>query len=98
MRILRSILPTKKKLNLLQKKLNLPPLENLEHPDKKLNSLGIILIPWKTLRLRKNISIPHPKKFQSTRKTSFSNPEKSLPSWKSLNPYTWKILNLSKNP
>ena len=46
MRILRSILPPpKKKLNLLQKKLHLPLLENLEHPDKKLNSLGIILIP-----------------------------------------------------
>ena len=35
-----------KKLNLLQKKnLTSHPLENLEHPDKKLNSLGIILIP-----------------------------------------------------
>ena len=28
----------------------------------------------------------------------FNNPEKSQPSWKSLNPYTWKNLNLSKNP
>ena len=82
MRILRSILPPpKKKIEPPpEKKLNLPPLENLEHPDKKHNSLGIILIPEKTLGLRKNISIPPPKKFQSTRKTSFSNPEKSLPS------------------
>ena len=43
--ILRCILPLKK-LNLIQKKkLTSHPLENLEHPDKKLNSLGIILIP-----------------------------------------------------
>ena len=35
-----------KKLNLLHKKtLTFYPLENLELPDKKLNSLGIILIP-----------------------------------------------------
>ena len=27
-----------------------------------------------------------------------NNPEKAQPSWKRLNPYTWKILNLSKNP
>ena len=35
--LLRCILP---KINLLP-----TPLKNLEHPDKKLNSLGIILIP-----------------------------------------------------
>ena len=35
--------------------------ENLEHPDKKLNSLGIILISEKTLSLWKNISLPPPK-------------------------------------
>ena len=45
MRILRSIFPRKKIEPPPEKKLNLPPLENLEHPDKKLNSLGIILIP-----------------------------------------------------
>ena len=47
MLILRCILsPPKKKLNLLQKKkLTYHPLENHKHPDKKLNSLGIILIP-----------------------------------------------------
>ena len=28
-----------------EKKLTSHPLENLEHPDKKINSLGIILIP-----------------------------------------------------
>ena len=50
--IFRSILPPpKKKIEPPpEKKLNLPPLENLEHPDKKLNSLGIILIPWKNLK------------------------------------------------
>ena len=38
------------KLNLLQKKITSHPLENLEHPDKKLNSLGIILIPWENIK------------------------------------------------
>ena len=81
MLILKCILPPprKKKLNLFQKiKLTSYPLENLEHPDKKLNSLGIILIPWKTFSLWKNISIPPQKKFQSTRKTSLSTTQKSL--------------------
>ena len=48
MLILRYILspPPKKKLNLLQKKnLTSHLMENLKHPDKKLISLGIILIP-----------------------------------------------------
>ena len=50
--ILRSILPPpKKNWTSSRKKLNLPPLGNLEHPDKKLNSLGIILIPWKNLKV-----------------------------------------------
>ena len=41
MLILRCILPPKK-LNYLQKKVNPPPpTKNLEHPDKKLKSLGI---------------------------------------------------------
>ena len=44
--------PPQKKLNFLQKKkLTAHPLENLEHPDKELKSLGIILIPWKNLKL-----------------------------------------------
>ena len=44
---LRCILPPPKK-NLIfsrKKKLTSHPLENLEHPDKERNSLGIILIP-----------------------------------------------------
>ena len=43
MLILRCIFP--KQINLLQKKLTSHSLKNLKHPDKKLNSLGIILIP-----------------------------------------------------
>ena len=43
-----------------EKNLTSHPLENLEHPDKKLNSLEIILITWKNLSLWKNISIPPP--------------------------------------
>ena len=87
MRILRSILPPSKKIKPPpEKKLNLPPLENLEHPDKKLNSLGIILIPWKNLKTSEKYQHAPSKKFQSTRKTSFSNPEKSLPSWKKPQP------------
>ena len=73
--------PPKKKITIEpppEKKLNLPPLGNLEHPDKKLNSLGIILIPGKNLKPLENISIPIPKKFQSTRKTSFSTTQKRL--------------------
>ena len=47
MLILRCILPPPKKKieSSPEKKIDLPPLENLEHPDKELNSLGIILIP-----------------------------------------------------
>ena len=37
-------------------KLNLQPLKNLEHPDKKLNSLGIILIPLKKTKASGKIS------------------------------------------
>ena len=44
MLILRCIHPSKKR-NHLQKKINLHPLITLERPDKKLYSLGIILIP-----------------------------------------------------
>ena len=40
-----SALHLEQQINLLQKKITSHPLENLEHPDKKLNSLGIILIP-----------------------------------------------------
>ena len=40
MLILRCILPPKK-LNYFQKKINPYHLKNLEHPDKKLKSLGI---------------------------------------------------------
>ena len=45
--ILRCVLPPpKKKVELpLEKNLTSHPMENLEYPDKKLNSLGIILIP-----------------------------------------------------
>ena len=43
MLILRCILPPSQKMNYLQKKVNPPShhLKNLEHPDKKLKSLGI---------------------------------------------------------
>ena len=48
------------------------PLENFEHPDKKLNSLGIILIPWENLNpTEKYQPSPSKKKSQSTSKTSF---------------------------
>ena len=71
--------PPQKKLNLPQKKnLTSHPLENLEHPDKKLNSLGIILIPCKNLKPLKKYKHSPSKKFQSTRKTSFSTTQKSL--------------------
>ena len=71
MLILRCMLPPPPKKN--------EPLpENLEYPDKKLNSLGIINPLKKTLSLWKIISIPPPKKFQSTRKTSLSTTQKSL--------------------
>ena len=46
MLILRCILPPPPKIEPPpEKKLTSHPLENLEHPDKELNSLGIILIP-----------------------------------------------------
>ena len=40
-----------------ENKLTHHPLKNVEHPDKKLTSLRIILIPWETLSLSKNISL-----------------------------------------
>ena len=48
MLILRCILPPpppQKKIEPPIEKKNFPPLENLEHPDRKLNSVGIILTP-----------------------------------------------------
>ena len=45
MLILKCILPPQKIEPPPEKNLTSHPLENLEHPDKKLNSLGIILIP-----------------------------------------------------
>ena len=99
MLILRCIL-SPEKLNLIQKKyLTSHLLENLEHPDKKLNSLGIILILWKNLKpLEKYQHSPSKKILIYKKNVIFNNPEKCQPSWKSLNPYTWKIFNLSKNP
>ena len=43
-----------------EKKLTHHPLKNLEHPDKKLKSLGIILILWETLNSLKVTSCPTP--------------------------------------
>ena len=65
-----------------RKKIAFHPLENLEHSDKKLNSLGIILIPWENLKPIKKYQPSPSKKSQSTRKTSFivkvSTTQKSL--------------------
>ena len=65
-----------------RKNLTSHPLENLEHPDKKLNSLGIILIPWENLKPIEKYQPSPPKKSQSTRKTYFivkvSTTQKSL--------------------
>ena len=44
------------------KKLNLPPLKILEHPDKKLNSPGIILSPWDNLKLLEKYQPPSSQK------------------------------------
>ena len=57
MLILRYIL---KKKTFFRKKLDLPPLKNLEHPDKNLNSLGIILIPRENLKLLGKYQPPSP--------------------------------------
>ena len=65
-----------------RKKIGSHTLENLEHPDKKLNSLGIILIPWWNLKPIEKYQPSPSKKSQSTRKTSFivkvSTTQKSL--------------------
>ena len=87
-----------------EKNLTSYPLENLEHPDKKFNSLGIILIPGENLIKPLEKYQPSPsKKIPIYKKNiipckSFNHPEKLQPSCKSLNPYTGKILNFSKNP
>ena len=74
--------PSKINWTSFRKKLTSHPLENLEHPDKKLNSLGIILIPWENLKPIEKYQPPTFKKSQSTRKTSFivkvSTTQKSL--------------------
>ena len=44
-------------LNKIMFNLPPPPSENLDHPDKKLNSLGIILIPWKNIMPPEKIPI-----------------------------------------
>ena len=100
MLILRCILSSPKKIEPPpEKNLTSHPLENLEHPDKKLNSLGIILIPWKNLKPLEKYQHSPSKKIPIYKKNVIvNNLEKSQPSWKSLIPYTWKILNLSKNP
>ena len=83
MLILRCILPEKNKPP-PEKNLASHPLENLEYPDKKLNSLGIILIPWENLKpLEKYQPFPS-KKIPIYKKNiipckSFNRP-KSLPS------------------
>ena len=79
--ILRCILPPpKKKLNLVQKKTS-HSLENLEQPDKKLNSLGIILIPCKNPKPLKKYQHSPSKKIPIYKKNViFNNPEKAQPS------------------
>ena len=52
-----------------EKNLTLPP-EKIQHPDKKLNSQGIILISWKDLKPPEKYQPPTLKKSQSTRKNS----------------------------
>ena len=79
----------------------------LPHLPNFSNSLGIIWIPWKTLKPLEKYQHSPSKKFQSTRKTSFSTTQKSLNhhekastptlenfsiSPKTLNPL-WKIFN-----
>ena len=54
-----------------EKKLTSHPLENLEHPGKKINSLGMLLIPWENLKPLETYQPTPPKKCQSTRITSF---------------------------
>ena len=78
MRILRSVLPPPKKKiwTSSRKKLNLPPLENLEHPDKKLNSLGIILIPWKNLKTSEKYQHSPSKKIPIYKKNVIQQPRK----------------------
>ena len=77
MRILRSVLlPPKKTWTSSRKKLNLPPLENLEHPDKKLNSLGIILIPWKNLKTSVKYQHSPSKKIPIYKKNVIQQPRK----------------------
>ena len=77
MRILRSILhPSKKNWTSSRKKLNLPPLENLEHPDKKLNSLGIISIPWKILKTSEKYQHSPSKKIPIYKKNVIQQPRK----------------------
>ena len=105
MLILRCILPPKK-LNLLQKKLNLRPtprMNNLEHPDKKLNSLGTILIPRENLKpLEKYQPSPPKKKTISLYKKniipckSFDDHRKASTIMKKPQTLHLKILNLSK--
>ena len=64
-----------------KKKLTSHPLKNLEHPDKKLNSLGIILIPWKKLKpLEKYQHSPSQKIPIYKKSVIFTNPENSQPS------------------
>ena len=67
MPILRCILPPKK-LNHHQKK--------IEHPDKKLYSMGIILIPWENLKPLEKYQPPPKKSFNSTEQTQFNITEK----------------------
>ena len=74
--------PPPEKLNLIQKKnLTSHPLENLEHSDKKLNSLGIILIPRVNLKLLGKYLLSPPKKIPKKNIIpckSFNHPEKPL--------------------
>ena len=89
MLILRCILPPPPKKNKPRPEKNLTshPLENLEHPDKKLNSLGIILIPWKNLKPLEIYQHSPSKKIPIYKKNViFNNPEKAQPSWKKTQP------------
>ena len=96
----------RKNLNHLQKKITHPPPKNLLQPDKKLNSLWIILFPCANLKPPWKISAPPPSKKNKnpnlqeknlTPLKSFNHQNKSLNHReKASPPFTWKIINPSK--
>ena len=86
MLILRCIIPPpQKKINHLQKKINPHPLIKIERPDKKLYSLGVILIPCENLKpMEKYQPSPFPQFFFQFHRinsilTPRKNPNKSPP-------------------